>query len=248
VRCDLSTIRQFCLFLRRRDPKCFVPDLTMGPMWRQIPRHRPYIYSTDEVRLLLAHADELVPAFRGLTFRMMILMLYCTGIRPGEALRMQIRDVDLQTKALLVRKSKGKTRWVPFHAPFARRVRQYIAERKKIAPALPQSLLFTQPNGRPYSDITVCSIGRELLRKSGLKPARGRLGPRLYDLRHTYATHVLLGWYKEGRDLHAMLPLLSTYMGHDHLLGTQVYLTATPELLEIASRRFEERFHTQRAR
>ncbi|MBU0595371.1 tyrosine-type recombinase/integrase [Candidatus Bipolaricaulota bacterium] len=217
-------------------------------MWKQIPRYRPYIYSTDEVRLLLAHADELVPAFRALTFRTMISILYCTGIRPGEALRLQLRDVDLQAKTLLVRKSKGKTRWVPFHAQLARCIRRYVAERKTIGLALPKSPLFTQPNGRSYADITVCHTGRELLRKSGLKPARGRLGPRLYDLRHAHATHVLLRWHKEGRDLHAMLPLLSAYMGHDHLLGTQVYLTGTPELLELASRRFEDRFHTRRVR
>jgi len=246
VRCELSTIRQFCLFLRRRDPKVFVPDLSLGPTWKQIPRHKPYIYSIEEVNLLLDCADELAPAFRGLTIRTMIVMLYCTGIRPGEALRLQIQDVNLKTKALLVRKSKGKTRWVPFHDDLKRCIHRYISERKKITPAFPASSLFSQPNGRPYSDITICQIIRELLHKSGLKPSRGRQGPRLYDLRHTHATHVLIRWYKEGKDLHAMLPLLSAYMGHDHLLGTQVYLTATPELLEVASRRFEDRFHTKR--
>jgi len=75
-----------------------------------------------------------------------------------------------------------------------------------------------------------------------LKPAAGRVGPRVYDVRHVFAIRRLTQWYREGVDLHGRLPWLSAYMGHDNLLGTQVYLTATPELLRLASRRFAARF------
>lgn len=245
VRGDLSTIRQFCLFLRRYDARCFVPDLEMGPKWKHIPRFKPYIYTADEIRLLLAHADELAPAYRALTFRTLISVLYCTGIRPGEAARLQFRDLDLGGKALLIRQSKGKTRWVPFHGQLAKCIRRHVSERKRIGPTSPTSLLFTHPNGRSFGQNTITNTVRELLRGCGLKSPQGREGPRLYDLRHTYATHVLLRWHKEGRDLHAMLPFLSAYMGHVNLLGTEVYLSGTPELLQLASRRFEKRFQTR---
>jgi integrase len=85
---------------------------------------------------------------------------------------------------------------------------------------------------------------RTLFRQAGLKPAHGRVGPRPYDLRHAFAVHRLTRWYRQGIDLQAHLPWLSTYMGHLDILGTETYLTATPELLGLASRRFR-RHYTQ---
>jgi len=173
----------------------------------------------------------------------MIAVLYCTGIRPGEAVRLRLCDLDLREKTLLIRKSKGKTRWIPFHSQLAQYLRIYLVERRQVALTSSKSPLFTQPNGRSYAVNTVSNVVSELLRQLGLKsPIGAKGGPRPYDLRHSYATHVLLRWHQEGVDLQSRLPLLSAYMGHDHLLGTQVYLSATPELLDSASRRFEERF------
>jgi integrase/recombinase XerD len=81
-----------------------------------------------------------------------------------------------------------------------------------------------------------------VLRTLGLKPPRGRRGPRPYDLRHAFAVHRLTAWCREGVDLHACLPWLSAYMGHDNVLGTEVYLHATAELMGLASERFHARF------
>ena len=116
VMADLSTIRQFCLFLRRRVPNCHIPDLGDGPTWKQVRKFRPYIFSVDEVLRLLHHAGTLRPRFRARTFQTMIAVYYCTGIRPGEGTRLRLCDLDLKERTLLVRKSKKKTRWVPFHA------------------------------------------------------------------------------------------------------------------------------------
>jgi integrase len=80
-----------------------------------------------------------------------------------------------------------------------------------------------------------------LLRKQGLKPPRGRIGPRPYDFRHAFAVHRLTDWYHKGIDVHARLPWLSAYMGHLNVLGTEVYLHATPELLQVASQRLKRR-------
>ena len=78
---------------------------------------------------------------------------------------------------------------------------------------------------------------RRLLRRTGMKPPKGRVGPRVHDLRHTFAVHRPTRWYAEGEDIHALLPWLSAYMGHDNIMGTELYLRATPELMAIASRR-----------
>lgn len=88
---------------------------------------------------------------------------------------------------------------------------------------------------------SVTKVICKLFRRLGLKPARGPGGPRAYDFRHAFAVHRLTRWYAQGVDLQARLPWLSAYMGHDDLLGTEVYLHATPSLLRTASRRFAKR-------
>jgi integrase/recombinase XerD len=90
---------------------------------------------------------------------------------------------------------------------------------------------------------------RLLLRKLGIKPPRGRSGARPYEFRHAFAVHRLTAWANEGIDVHAKLPWLSAYLGHQNVLGTEVYLKATPQLLELASSRFEQHLrHSRRQR
>jgi integrase len=96
-------------------------------------------------------------------------------------------------------------------------------------------------NGRAISLKSASEVVRRLLRRLGLKGPRGRSGPRPYDLRHAFAVHRLIAWYEAGLDIHAHLPWLSAYMGHVNVLGTEVYLHATPELLRLASERFDKR-------
>jgi integrase/recombinase XerD len=240
---ELSVARQFCLFLRRRNPECFVPNHDLAPPERRSARFLPYIFSAQEIRLLLRQTKSIKgPPFRQATFRMLLLVLYCTGLRSGEAVRLTLHDVDLRGRTFFVSHSKGKSRWVPFHSGLARQLRNYLEERLLIAPASSNSRLFAQPNGRGYNANAISIVIVRLLRRIGLKPSKGRIGPRPYDLRHSFAVHRLTRWYRAGVDLHAHLPWLSAYMGHDNLLGTETYLTATPELLSVASRRFAVRF------
>jgi hypothetical protein len=124
--------------------------------------------------------------------------------------------------------------------PDLARVRQ---ERDRVAPASTQTF-FVHASGRPYSVVAASAIIRRLLRQTGLKPERGRVGPRPYDLRATFAVHRLTRWYRNGVDLAGRLPWLSAYMGHVDLLGTEVYLKATPELFAIASKRLRARLRT----
>jgi integrase/recombinase XerD len=102
---------------------------------------------------------------------------------------------------------------------------------------------FIRRDGTPLTVKSASEAVRLLLRKLGLKPARGRRGPRPYDFRHAYAVHRLTDWYHGGVDVHSQLPWLSAYMGHVNVLGTEVYLHATPELLQLASDRFAHRVY-----
>jgi integrase/recombinase XerD len=246
IHMEFSVARQFCLFLRRHDPDCFVPGSELAPS-KSGRRFLPYIFSVEEVRRLLRGTDALkilkaspCPRFLSIAYHMIIMVLFCTGLRLGEAVRLRLEDVDLRRRTFFIRDSKGRSRWVPFDTGLARHLRVYLQARSSVA--TPGAPFFVKATGRAYCYVSsVGIILRHLFRRLGLKPSRGRRGPRVHDIRHSFAVHRLTRWYHDGVDLHSRLPWLSAYMGHDDLLGTQRYLTATPELLELASRRFAAR-------
>lgn len=248
VAVELGTIRQFCLYRRRSDPQSFVPGREWAPQSAE-STFLPYIFSYDEVVLLL----EAVSKLRGPNvwhpcIRVLLLILYCTGLRIGEAVRLQLRDVDLKDRSFTVRESKGKTRIVPFRADLAREIAEYLHQRRQIAKELTTAAVLVRPSGRALTVAVASNVIRQLLRCLGLKPPKGRVGPRPYDMRHTFAVHRLTEWYREGVDVHSRLPWLSAYMGHDNILGTEIYLTATPELTAVAAQRFARHFRSARRR
>jgi integrase/recombinase XerD len=245
---DSILARQFCLFQQRRDGAGWVPE---PGLFRRTYRVRPYILSSDEIRLILRETQGLRgpnAPLRRATFKTLLLILYCTGLRPGEPLRLKLQDVDLRRRLFVVHESKGKTRWVPFRNGLARQIRRYLTVRLASEPRSPESPFLLRPDGTAYRMCQVTYEFRHVCRRLGLKPPVGRVGPRLYDLRHVFAIRRLTRWYREGVDLQGRLPWLSAYMGHDDLLGTEVYLTATPELLRLASRRFASRLQGDRRR
>lgn len=238
---QFGTIREMCLYRQRRDPSSYVPARSLAP--RRGPKFLPYALSPDQVRTMIRAARR----YRGKVFWgemlvLLLLMLYCTGLRPGEPLRMRLADLDLSSRTFLIRESKGRTRIVPFGADLACAIERYLRKRAALASAgqLSECLLL-DCNGRALRMRSVTKVICKLFRRVGLKPARGPGGPRAYDFRHAFAVHRLTQWYAQGVDLHARLPWLSAYMGHDDLLGTEVYLHATPSLLRTASRRFAKR-------
>jgi site-specific recombinase XerD len=232
-------IRKFCLFLRRRDPNSFVPDRDMAPRAYEC-HHLPHIFSPDEIRILLDEIGKMQNPFRSRTYRALLLILYCTGLRTGEAVRLRIRDVDLREKVLRVESSKAKSRWVPFEETLARELSDYLRERRRVNPASEDSRFLVQPNGSPLGRTIVSNRITVLLRQAGMKPRRGRVGPRPYDTRHSFAVNRLTEWYREGVDVQERLAWLSAYLGHDDLLGTQDYLQLTTELRRIVSTRHED--------
>jgi integrase len=177
---------------------------------------------------------------------MLLLILYCTGLRFGEALRLRMRDVDVDKAVLFIKTSKGRSRWVPFHPSLKHEMEQYLVARRRFASARRDDCFFVGVNGKHLPVGTASETVRRLLRKAGLKPAVGRVGPRPYDLRHTFAVHRVERWYRAGVDVQRRLPWISAYMGHDDILGTETYLTASSELLNVAATRMKRRLGQRR--
>jgi integrase len=243
----MGTIRQFCLFRRRTVPSAYVPDRqkdrTLWPV--RVPRFRPYIFTDDEVKKLLQAALGVpsrgtVPP-RAQTFFTLLLLLYATGLRLSEAVGLRVGDIDWVEGTLLIRDTKFfKTRLVPVAPDVLAKLRRYQSllrlPRGRASLTLP---LFQKEPGHGYCATTISQAGMKLLRTAGLKSRTGRLGPRLHDLRHTFAVKCVARWYTEGRDVQNLLPQLATYMGHTNLLSTQYYLNITVDILHMAGDRFE---------
>jgi len=210
-----------------------------------VPAFKAYVYSPDEYRALLRAALALPSpkaALRPKVFYTVLLLVYSTGLRIGEALRLRLRDVDLEANTLMIRETKFlKSRVVPFSPALADALREYLKERR-VASAGPDAPLFISHARRPYSVDKFSEVFRTLLVAAGVPAIPHRQRPRVYDVRHTFALTRVLQWYREGADLQAKLPLLATYMGHVDVLSTQVYLTSTAELLRETSQRFEQAF------
>lgn len=248
---ECSVLRQFCLHRRRQTPGAFVPSRKWTPQSMASGTFLPYVLTEAEVKTLLrltALLDR--PIFRAHLYRTLVLVLYCTGIRFGEGLRLRLCDVDLNDAILFVAESKGRARWVPFHPSLRREIQRYLVERQRYvgARARPEDYLFVGCNKARLPISTAYYTLSTLFRHAGLKPDSGRSGPRPTDLRHTFAGHRLERWYRGGADIHARLPWLSAYMGHDNILGTERYLTATPQLLTLAASRMRRRTTISRLR
>jgi integrase/recombinase XerD len=245
---EFGIVRQLCLYRRRRDPTSHVPEHALAPVKESI--FLPYIFTPDEVRRLLAAATAHNGTFIwSAMLRVLVLVLYCTGMRLGEAVRLRTVDIDLERGILMVQHSKGRSRIVAIRADLVDELRRYVQQRQRMLDELrlaDPAAFFLRRNASPLTVHSASDALRRLLRDLGIKPPHGRIGARPYEFRHAFAVHRLTAWATAGVDVHAKLPWLSAYLGHLNLLGTEVYLKATPQLLELASGRFEE--HLRRSR
>jgi integrase/recombinase XerD len=210
------------------------------------PQQTPYIYSTDELRRLLdatailrAGHSRHVPAM----YRTLLLLLYGAGMRIGEALGLNLQDVDLVERVITVRGAKFfKTRLVPIGPKLADELNAHIERRSKLPmPHGKASPLFASRGARGWSYPRVITMFQHVRRAAGIERPIGEPGPpRLHDLRHTSAVHRVVAWYRSGKDVQRLLPQLATYLGHLDIRSTQRYLQMTPELLQAASQRFAQ--------
>jgi len=235
-------LRQLCEYLARTDPEGYVPE----PL-KVIPSqgaHQPYIYQNSELLALLAAASKLPPenSLRPYTYRTLLGVLYSTGIRIGEALALNLEHFHSEEQLLYIAEGKfRKARWVPLSASTCRVLEQYVRKRLQMRPRSLDSPLLLNQRSRRLQRCTVNQSFRHLLRHCGIHHSK-HTGPRIHDLRHTFAVHRLLAWYRDGQDVNARLPWLATYMGHVDVHSTQVYLQATPELIEQVDRRFHNHY------
>ena len=237
----LQVMRLLGRFIAETHPESYVP----GPTWGGQPKShfRPYIYTRVEIRRLLAEARRLPPtgSLRPHTHATLLGLLYCTGLRSSEALALSLGDVDLEADTLWVRESKfHKSRLVPLGPRVNQAMRRYLQERARHGGAQDsEASLFLNQRGGPCSYQVLCSTFLAMARRIGLRGPAGSRGPRLHDLRHSFAVQRLLEWYRDGGDVQVRLPLLTDYLGHVSIASTQVYLEATAELLHEAARRFQ---------
>ena len=219
-----------------------LPDFMPSPL----PAFRPHIYSNNELTALLRATSVLKSSRNPMqprTFRVLLLLLYGTGMRVGEALHLSLRDTDLHSRVLTIRDTKFfKSRLVPLGP---RLTGELVAFRKHRAtlpmPQLEDSAFFASSTGRPIPYQHIITLFQRVRVAAGLQRDEGSsYPPRLHDLRHTAAVHRIIAWYRDGADVQRLLPQLATYLGHKDLRGTQHYLSMTPELLEQASLRFRK--------
>jgi site-specific recombinase XerD len=234
-------MRQLCRYLLRSDPLTYVPEPLK--IIASQAAHQPYIYSQREIGVLLAAAAELPPpgSLRPLTYRTLLGLLYSTGIRIGEALALNLENFHSAEERLYIAAGKfRKARWVPLSMTTGEALQQYLDRRLRIKPHSPDSPLLLNQRSRRLHQGTVNQTFRCLLDRCGIPH-----GARIHDLRHTFAVHRLLAWYRDGADVNARLPWLATYLGHVDIHSTQVYLRATPKLTEEVARRFHDYYLQQ---
>jgi site-specific recombinase XerD len=203
----------------------------------------PHIFTLQELQRLLdgiASFPNRKNTIPGDTLRVLLLLLYGTGLRISEALALTLNDVDLSAAILTIRDSKFyKTRLVPIGPRLQEELMQYGENRKQQLQRL-ETLFFLTRHGTPISPKTVDRVFGRLRRHTSVCRTDGtKYQPRLHDLRHTFAVHRLVAWYQQGADVQKLLPRLATYLGHVDIQSTQHYLTMTPDLLREASLRFE---------
>lgn len=234
----LDVVRAFARYLQVLDPDTEVPPTDFLP--RSNRRARPYIYDGDEVSALMAAAQALRGRIGRYTYATLIGLLAATGMRTGEAIRLDRGDFDIEQAVLTVRGSKfGKSREVALHATTVAALLAYSRRRDELIPRTSSPCFFVSQAGTQLIATVVHKTFRHLVRCARLQRVSARCRPRLCDFRHSFAVQTLLDWYRDDLDVAARLPLLSTYLGHVNPISTYWYLTATPELLALASQRLQ---------
>lgn len=237
----LSVVRTFARHLHAIDPAHQVPPFDLLP--GRSHRATPYLYSETDIAALMAAARGLRSPLRAVTFETLVGLLAVSGLRIGEALRLDRDDVDLSEGVLMVRNSKfGKSREVPLHPTTVEALAAFARQRDRLwpRPVVPAFFLSLAGTRLLYCGAHLAWL--DLVRRARLQPRSPTCRPRPHDLRHSFAVTTLLGWYRDGADVAARMPMLSTYLGHVHPANTYWYLSAAPELLAIVVGRLESTF------
>jgi integrase len=232
----ITALRGFARYLSGIDPATEVPPLALVPYHRR--RGQIFLYSNADISAIMAAAKETIPEpLRAATYHTLIGLLATSGLRIGEAIKLDCDDIDWSEGVLHVRESKfGKSRLVPLQDSATNALREYHTLREKLAPRPKDPAFFVSRTAKRLLYAVVCPTFRALVdtARVGLDAPHP---PRLHELRHTFAVRTLLHWYRTEDNVQAKIPSLSTYMGHREPACTYWYLSAAPELLALAAAR-----------
>lgn len=234
----LGMVRGFARYLHALDPGHEIPP--PGLILPGQGRPAPFHYSDAEVAALMAAARGVRNPLRAATLETLIGLLAVSGLRVGEAIRLDRDDVDFDQGTVTVRNSKaGRSRVVPLHSSTTAALRAYGARRDELFPKPSAPSFFISTTGTRMRPGNLRDAFGEVLSAAGLPPRVGRRGPRLGDLRHSFAVSSVVDWHRSGAEVEPNLPLLSTYLGHVSPASTYWYLSASPRLLAAAAGRLE---------
>jgi integrase/recombinase XerD len=232
----LGCARKFAGYLRTIDASTQVPPTRVFPTERHRPM--PYLWSAEQIGLLLSTAGQLCPALRGLTHQTLFGLLAVSGMRLGEAIGLHRDDVDLDTSVITIRHAKfDRSRLVPLHPTATTALRGYATERDQLCPRPRSDAFFLSSRGNSLDRSQVDKTLRQITTAMGIRTAT--VHPRAHDLRHSLAVHTLIRWMREGVSVDEHIAVLSTYLGHVSPAGTYWYLTAVPELMQLAAGRLQ---------
>jgi len=236
----LGMVRRFAEHVSAVDARTEVPPQKLLPY--QFRRRAPHIFGKPEVGQLINAAHNISPEdpIKGATLGTLLGLLAVTGLRVGEAFALDRKDVDLKRNLLTIRRAKGnKSRLVPLHPSASKALQEYAELRDRLFPQPPTLCFFAWERGQRLLHCTVHRWFLLVACRTGLRQPGNRHGARIHDLRHYFAIQTLLNWYRAGSDVEARLPELATYLGHVHVRDSYWYLSATPELLKLATLRLE---------
>jgi integrase/recombinase XerD len=233
----LGCARKFARYLQTLDPGTEIPPTGVFPSSRRRPM--PFLWSAEQITTLLQQAGRLRPELRARTSQTLLGLLAVTGMRIGEAVGLaRAGDVDLDTAVITIRHAKfDRPRLVPLHPTVSVALREYALDRDRLCPQPRSSTFFVSSRGGSLGRSSIEETLRELTTAMGIRTATAH--PRPHDLRHSFAVHTLIRWMRDGGSVDARMTELSTYLGHVSPAGTYWYLTAVPELLELAADRLQ---------
>ena len=233
----LSMVRCFAKYMQTLDPRTEIPSAELLP-YRNV-RSNAYLYSDEDVLALMDAARRLTGTLRPHTYATLLGLLATTGMRLGEAIALDRADFNEPEALLVVRHAKfAKSREVVLHATTVDALRSYARVRDRIVPRVRGPSFFVSQSGTRLFHQNFQVAFMLLVRDAGLQDRRPRR-PRIHDLRHSFAVRTLIDWYREGADVEARLPRLSTYLGHVNPSTTYYYLSAAAELVGLAAGRLE---------
>ena len=250
-RTEELAVRGFCLYRTRSQPQFFVPS--PDSITRRRPYTRPVIVEPEQIARMLAAADSLPgrdnSPLHAAVGRIATVLLYTSGLRCGELLRLAVEDLEDAGSVLRIVEAKfHKSRLIPLSETAKMQVRQYLKRRALIAPDSPERgpFLCNRYGGgiRPYSASGLHRLIDSLFAAADVRDQDGRM-PRLHDLRHSFAVQSLIRSYRSQGDPQSWLPKLAMYMGHVSIASTMHYLTLVPALASLAMGRFQSGFGNQ---